>query len=151
MGYMTYGGIQKSLIDFLSNIIDKVDVDLLLWGRADEEMPIPNGVNILKKTTVKSVRAAIKENGFLSRTFILSLIGAFKEKRWCVMPKIKKRYDIAISYTHVGAPKYFVIDRVNAEKKYTFYHHGAYENTGKLKEWDEEYYRPISRNYVRRK
>ena len=56
------------------------------------------------------------------------------------MPKLKKHYDIAIAYPQVGYPKYYVVDKVNADKKYAFYHHGAYEFTGNIKEWDKVYY-----------
>ncbi|MBE5744189.1 MAG: glycosyltransferase [Clostridiales bacterium] len=140
MGYMSYGGIQKSLIDFLDAIKDKVDVDLLLWGRTQDEMPLPSWVNVIKVPTVKSVRASLREDGLFSRSFILSCLGTLRKKRWQVMGKLKKHYDVAIAYPQVGFPKYYVIDRVSADKKYAFYHHGAYEFSGKIKEWDKEYY-----------
>lgn len=140
MGYMSYGGVQKSLIDFLDAIKDKAEVDILLWGRTQNEMPLPSWVNVINVPTVKSVKAALKENGLFSRSFFLSLIGSLKSKRWQAMPKLKKHYDVAIAYPQVGFPKYYVIDRVSADKKYAFYHHGAYEFSGKIKEWDKEYY-----------
>lgn len=147
MGYMSYGGIQRSLVDFLTAIKDKADIDLLLWGRTNNEVPLPEWVNIINVPTVKSVRAALKENGLFSFAFILSCLGVLRKKRWNAMPKLKKHYDIAIAYPQVGYPKYYVIDRVNADKKYTFYHHGAYEFTGKLKEWDKEYYPKYDKVY----
>lgn len=140
MGYMIYGGVQKSLITLLDNLKGKVDVDVLLWGRAKEEMVLPDWVRILRVPTVKSVRAALRENGVLSKDFVLSCLGVLRKKRWTVMPKLKQHYDIAIAYPQNGFPKYYVIDCVEADKKYAFYHHGAYEFTGQLKEWDKEYY-----------
>ena len=117
MGYMVYGGIQKSLITLLENLKGKVDVDVLLWGRTKEEMPLPKWVNILSVPTVKSVRAALKENGVFSKDFVLSCLGVLQKKRWTVMPTL-----------------------IKADKKYAFYHHGSYEFTGKVKQWDKEYY-----------
>ena len=144
---MTYGGIQKSLITFLQNLKDRAEIDLLLWGRAKEEMALPEWVNIINVPTVKSVKAAKRENGIFSKSFILSCLGALCKKRWAVMPKLKKRYDIAIAYPQVGYPKYYVIDNVNAEKKYAFYHHGAYEFSEKIKAWDIEYYPKYDKLY----
>ncbi len=147
MGYMVYGGIQKSLITFLENIKDKAEVDLLLWGRAKEEMELPKWVNVLKVPTVKSVRGALKENGLFSRSFILSCLGVLRKKRWKVMCKLKKRYDVAIAYLQVGFPKYYVIDKVKAAKKYAFYHHGSYDFSEKIKAWDLEYYPKYDKLY----
>ena len=147
MGYMTYGGIQKSLVNFLASIKDKVEVDLLLWGRTSDEMSIPEGVNILKVPTVKSVKAALRENGVFSKDFVLSCLGLLNQKRWLAMPTLTKHYDIAIAYPQVGFPKYYVIDRVKADKKYAFYHHGSYEFGGKMKSWDKEYYPKYDKLY----
>lgn len=140
MGYMSYGGVQKSLINFLNSIKDKARVDLVLWGRTQDEMPLPDWVNIIKLPTVKSIRKSLEEDGFFSKAFFLSCFGFFLKKRWKVMPKLKKHYDIAIAYPQVGYPKYYVIDKVDAELKLTFYHHGSYEFIGKIKKWDKEYY-----------
>ncbi len=147
MGYMIYGGIQRNLITFLQKLKDKAEIDLLLWGRAKEEMALPEWVNIINVPTVKSVEAAKRENGILSGSFVLSCFGVLHKKRWAVMPKLKKRYDIAIAYPQVGFPKYYVIDKVNANKKYTFYHHGSYECSEQIKAWDKEYYPQYDKLY----
>lgn len=140
MGYMSYGGVQKSLINFLEVIKDKADIEVLLWGRTKNEIPLPQWVKIINIPTVKSVRATLRENGLISRSFVLSCLGVMRNKRWKAMPRMKKHYDIAIAYSQVGFPKYYVIDRVDAKKKYAFYHHGAYEFSNTIKEWDKEYY-----------
>ena len=147
MGYMIYGGIQKSLVSFLDAVKDKVDVDVLLWGRTENEIELPTWVNILNVPTVKSVRKAKEENGLFSPSFILSCLGLLNKKRWKVMPKLKKHYDVAIAYPQVGFPKYYVIDKVNADKKYAFYHHGSYEFSDVVKAWDKEYYPKYDKLY----
>ena len=140
MGKMSFGGVQKSLISFMDYIKEDVDIDLLLWGRAENEIPIPSKINIINIPTVKSIREVIRSDGFFSRATLLSSLGLLKRKRWIATPRLKKKYDIAIAYTNVGFPKYYVIDKVVAEKKYAFYHHGVYEFPMQIKKWDEEYY-----------
>ena len=137
---MTSGGIYKSLCYFVSFLKDIVDIDLMIWSREKNEMPLPDGVHILNIPTAKSVRASMKKDGVFSMAFFLSCLGALRKKRWRVMPRLKEQYDIAISYTNGGYPKYFVIDKVSARKKYSFYHNGAYKVSDQIKELDEEYY-----------
>ena len=142
MGGMSIGGAQKSLINFLNYIKDFVEIDLLLWNKSVMEYNIPDGINIITNfPTVKSVKAAIKIDGLFSKTFLLSVFAAiFYKKRWLCSPEIKKKYDFAIAYTTTGSIKYFVIDKVNANKKFLWYHHGSYEQVGKIKMWDKEYF-----------
>ena len=142
MGGMSIGGAQKSLINFLNYIKDFMEIDLLLWNKSVMEYNIPDGINIITNfPTVKSVKAAIKIDGLFSKTFLLSVFAAiFYKKRWLCSPEIKKKYDFAIAYTTTGSIKYFVIDKVNANKKFLWYHHGSYEQVGKIEMWDKEYF-----------
>lgn len=139
IGHLRFGGIQKSLMTFLEYILPFAEVDLLVWDNVGE-LKVPKGVNILNVPTVKSVKYSIKRHGLFSKNTFYSIIGCFNSKRWQVLPKIKKHYDLAISYTNGGYCKYFIIDKVNADKKYTFFHNGAYVDNNKFKNWDKEYY-----------
>lgn len=139
IGHLRFGGIQKSLLTFLEYVLPFADVDLLVWDNVGE-LQVPKEVNVLSVPTVKSVKYAIRRHGLFSKFTLYSILGCFRKKRWKVMPKIKKKYDFAISYTNGGVGKYFVIDKVNADKKYTFFHNGAYEEVGIRKNWDMEYY-----------
>ena len=139
IGHLRFGGIQKSLLSFLEKILPNAEVDLLVWDNVGE-LQVPKEVNVLNIPTVKSVKYAIKRHGLFSKITLYSILGCFRKKRWKVMPRPKTKYDLAISYTNGGVGKYFVIDKINAEKKYTFFHNGAYEESGNYKIWDSEYY-----------
>ena len=60
-------------------------------------------------------------------------------KHWIpYIPKLKKHYDVAISYMH-GATNYFVIDKCNADKKYLYVHH-EYEELMANQDFDRAYF-----------
>lgn len=139
IAHLRFGGIQKSLITFLEYLVNFADVDLLIWDEVIE-LEVPEGVNLIKIPTVKSVKYAMRKDGIFSKNTFISVLGSLCDKRWKVMRKIKKQYDIAIAYTNGGFGKYFVIDKVKAKKKYTFFHNGAYVENDKVKTWDIEYY-----------
>lgn len=136
---MEIGGIQKSLLEFLRYVLRYANVDLLVWNK-EEQLPVPDGVHVISIPTVKSVTRAKKENGIFSGTMLLSMAASRIPKRWKIMPRTRKSYDVAISYSQVGYGRYYVIDKVNAAKKFAFYHHGEYQETKRINEWDKEYY-----------
>ena len=136
---MIFGGVQKSLLSFLEYIKDKAEIDILVW-HDDFELELPSYVNIIDIPKVFSIKTVVKENGIFNKHFLVSVLGRFLKHSWNAMPKLKRKYDIAICYTHVRNIKYFVIDNVKADKKYAFYHHGSYEFNGAIKSLDAEYY-----------
>lgn len=138
------GGIQKSLISFLNVIDEYAEIDVLITDKTKNELSLPNFVNKLNIGTLYSLRKSLKYFGVFSKEVFLSVISLFFKKRWKAIPKLKKKYDVAISYSNVGYGKYYVIDKVKADRKYLFYHNGAYEETGKIKVFDEEYYLKFS-------
>ena len=139
-GGLRFGGVEKSSIEFMRKISTCADVDLLLWKNRERELETPMEVREITVPTVNSVRYAIKTYGLLSRWTILSILASFCKKRWKVMPKLKKEYDVAIAFSHAGFDKYYVIDKVNAKKKFTFYHNGAYTFSDDIRRLDKEYY-----------
>ena len=136
---MIFGGVQKSLLSFLDYIKDKAEVDILVW-HDDFELNLPSYVNIIDIPKVFSIKTVIKEYGIFNKHFLVSVLGRFLKHSWNAMPKLKKKYDIAICYTQVRNSKYFVIDNIKADKEYAFYHHGSYEFNGAIKSLDAEYY-----------
>lgn len=135
------GGIAKSLAAFVSYCKETCDIDVLVWRSSlPEEVSLPDGVNRIFLPGTESVRTVFKSRGVFSRDFPVSLCGALRKKRWLAVPRIRKEYDIAIAYSHVSNVKYYVIDRVRAKRKYTFYHHGAYTFPESMKRLDAEYY-----------
>lgn len=138
---LEFGGIQKSLVDFIYYLKDKSEIDLFVWDKKNANVVLPEFVNVLKISAVKSVRRALQENGFFSFIFFKSLCACFFKKRWHFIPSPSKKYDIAIAYSHVGALKYYIIDKVSAKQKFAFYHHGAYVFDNRIRLLDIEYYR----------
>ncbi len=135
------GGIAKSLAAFLSYCKETCDIDVLVWRSSlPEEVKLPDGVNRICLPGTESVRTVYKSRGVLSRDFPISLWGVLRKKRWLSVPRIRREYDIAIAYSHVSGLKYYVIDRVQAKRKYAFYHHGAYAFPESVKRLDAEYY-----------
>ena len=136
------GGAEKSLVNLL-NLIDykKYTVDLLLFKQEGLFLTqIPKEVRLLPLTS--SLRYAYKIDmgmfGSLSgfKTGMLRLMGTvvckvlYKEKagqqRWVkcykhCLPNLEGKYDIAVGFLE-GEASYYVIDKVNAEKKILWIH-----------------------------
>lgn len=136
------GGAEKSLVNLL-NLIDykKYAVDLLLFKQEGLFLTqIPKEVRLLPLTA--SLRYAYKIDmgmfGSLSgfKTGMLRLMGTvvckvlYKEKagqqRWVkcykhCLPNLEGNYDIAVGFLE-GEASYYVIDKVNAEKKILWIH-----------------------------
>ena len=138
---MKLGGVQKSLLDLLSEIAPIYDVTLFLFYAEGGYMDkIPQGVK------VESCSSAYKYFGmsqaeskrrfcdFVARSFLAvsaklfgrlfatRIISAFSEK-------IEKEYDVAISFMHDAGQKSlyggcndFVLSKIKAKKKITFLH-----------------------------
>lgn len=143
------GGIQKSLIAFLGYIKDFCDIDIAVWyDKRQESINLPEYVNRIHVMGTESVRTAYRCYGLFSRDFSVSAFSAFRDKRWLAIPRIKKKYDIAVAYSQVSSLKYYIIDKVTAERKFAFYHNGAYVFTGKVKRFDLEYYQQYDKIFA---
>ena len=138
------GGIEKSLIEFLKFLISEGhDVSLYLWrkpGILFEQ--IPKEVKIIKdKIAPGSLSDVIIEKNLIHIFWYMLLRIAQKLKYPTkAMKKLPNHYDIAISYCQNGYTPYYIIDKVSAEHKYMWYHHGSYEKKKKKKKIDEKYY-----------
>ena len=144
------GGIERSLIEFLRFLESrqKFEISLYLWrkpGILFNQLPI--SVNILNQrlvpgriTEFKEYRGIFKKFGYVL-WYLLFRISTLLNLKTLAFKKMKDRYDIAISYCQNGYSPYYIIDKVQADKKYIWYHHGTYERRGSLKRIDEQYFR----------
>ncbi len=137
------GGIEKSLIEFLRLLISmEYEIDLCLWREPGILFSqIPKQVNIIDsdKLWPGSMRKGKKSAGKII-WYVLFRIGQYMKIPTKFFKKMNKKYDIAISYCQNGYSPYYVIDRVNAKRKYIWYHHGSYEKEGTEKRIDKYYY-----------
>lgn len=147
------GGIERCLVNLINELdLNLYDIDLLLlnpeYDLLDE---ITNEVNILDTfkysmntentyNYYKQEKNTFKKVKKISKYILFRLINKYGQKPWKVFNKIEKQYDIAVSYSQNGLTPYYVIDKVNATKKYLWYHNGDYEGTGKKYKLDLEYY-----------
>ncbi len=140
------GGIEKSMINFLRFLVDEGhEVDLMLWKMRGELLDdIPKGVTIIDSPAPGSLKQIIQNKQFLKLCQYMKLKWFTKRHiPWKSFPRLKKKYDIAISFTQDGYSPYYVVDNVSAVKKYMWYHHGAYEKTGRELELDRHYYQSL--------
>ena len=147
------GGIERCLVNLINELDSNLyDIDLLLlnpeYDLLDE---ITNEVTLLDtfKYSIntentynhyKQEKNVLKRINKISRYIIFRLINKYGQKPWKIFNKVEKQYDIAISYSQNGLTPYYVIDKVNATRKYLWYHNGDYEGTGKKYKLDLEYY-----------
>ena len=118
------GGIEKSLIDFLEFLSQQsYEIDLALWKkRGPLFSSIPANVNIIENIGIGSL-SDIRKQKWNKKIISYAMYFLFKLARifgneYKVVPKIKKEYDIAISFCQNGYSPYYVIDKVKADKKY---------------------------------
>ena len=139
------GGIEKCLINFLKYLEKKdCDVDLALWREGPLFDQIPNYVNYIGCLGPGSLKDIIRIKRI--KRIIPNLISYIrykcvnkKNKGWKGTKKLNKEYDIAISYSQGGHSPYFIIDNVNAKKKFMWYHELNYCSVHS-KKFDADYF-----------
>ncbi len=160
------GGAQRSLISFLQcladkSLLDKYNIDLLVSDCAGIFLErVPSKVNILD--TAKNImwmncplsnRRLLNNVSFEAVMYKLKWIitrkiniasgnfytGKILWENWKkVIPKMKKNYDVAISYMD-GWPNYYVIEKVQARKK-VLWIHNEYQKLNYDANYDINYY-----------
>lgn len=146
---MNCAGSEKSFLSFVNTLDpEKFDVDLILAKKEGLFLEqIPSFVNVIEmekygehfllsgKNAVSNIfNTFIKKNpltGFRVLPYFLKLIFCPKSrestatKMWISlmqkMPKIKKKYDVAVAYWG-DRTMFYMIDKVNADKKITWLH-----------------------------
>lgn len=130
------GGIEKCLITLL-NKIDKsrYDIDVLPMSAEYDLLPtLKEGVNVLNPfdfvMNTTEYYPFLKENSLnpikYIKYYIYRLINKYGRKPWKLFTSPKAHYDIAIAYAHIGYVPYYVVDCINADKKYMWHHEGRY-------------------------
>lgn len=138
------GGIEKSMITFLQYLVTlpNYEITLMLWKKRGALLSsIPKEVRIIDAPTPGSLRKILKSFNLLRLlTYIKLKYYTRRNKPWEAFPFLQNHYDIAIAYSQDGYSPYYIIDKVYAERKYMWFHHGAYLHSGVQKKIDQLYY-----------
>ena len=139
------GGIEKCLVNMLNQLdMSKYEIDVLLMNEElDLKEQIHQKVSFLPMFkyvyNAQESRKSIIEGGVV-RYFLFRLLNKYGFSPWKTFKRINNKYDIAIAYSQNDFSAYYVIDKICAEKKFLWYHNGAYEKRGKLYNRDKKYY-----------
>lgn len=166
MESLRIGGAEKSLVTLLSTLdSEKYDVDLFLFRHVGEFMSqLPSNVNLLEEDK----RAAYFQENFKTAWIKYLAYGDLK-RAWCslcwlvqcfinkylfhkseyygweyqrnIYSNIESQYDVAIGFLEKKTT-YFVVDNVNAVKKYAFMH-TDYDAIPHDKRLDQQYFEKL--------
>lgn len=147
------GGIEKCLVNLLNVLPEsRYSVDVLLMNPEYAMKPqVKRDVHYLAtfryvlniEDTVSEIK---KRGGFLRNPRLLLKYIVFRLRiklgfpAWTVFRPLPGHYDIAVAYSQNGFAPYYVVDKVQADRKILWYHNGAYERTGREYERDKDYY-----------
>lgn len=147
------GGIETCLVNLLNTLPEsRFQIDVLLMNPEYESKErIRTAVRYLDAfryvmNTTDTTRQ-IKEHGgilkcpgkFLSYCCFRMRV-KLQLNAWKSFKKLPDHYDVAVAYSQNDYSPYYVIDKVDADRKVMWYHNGAYEKTGKKYERDKRYY-----------
>ena len=130
------GGIERCMINLL-NAIDYTRYDIDLLPMNPEYGMLPNlkaKVNLLNpadyvmdtENTVGEMRKRKARIADYARYLLFRIRNKWRWKPWKMFHAPDNTYDIAIAYAHTGYVPYYVIDQINARKKYMWHHEGRY-------------------------
>ena len=153
------GGAEKSLVSLLKALDpNRVNVDLFLFEAGGVLQPeVPGWVNIMEADTATRgvmlelryyLKDMLKKGHIRAALDRLSLTVRSKFKKsyfgWEIVekhiPKLTKPYDVAIGFLE-GVPDYFILDKVDAEKKIGWIHSDLSKRS--LHEKEKEYYKKL--------
>lgn len=147
------GGIETCLVNLLNALPEsRFQIDVLLMNPEYESKErIRTSVRYLDAfryvMNTTDTMKQIKEHGgilkcpgkFLSYCYFRMAV-KLQLNAWKTFKKLPDHYDIAVAYSQNDYSPYYVIDKVEADRKVMWYHNGAYEKTGKKYERDKQYY-----------
>lgn len=147
------GGIETCLVNLLNALPEKkFQIDVLLMNPEYELKPrIRTSVHYLDSfqyvMNTTDTMNQIKEHGGVIknlRKFISYCDFRIRVKigvnAWKAFRSLPDHYDIAIAYSQNDYSPYYVIDKVNADRKVMWYHNGMYERNGKKYKRDQKYF-----------
>lgn len=158
IGGLGAGGAEKSLVSLLSTLpAELYNIDLMILNKGGLfRNLVPENVNIIEPPfpynclgiSPSNLRFYIKHPW----CFVKKIYSLFRLKRQAALPvgqalwpvwksgikMCQKKYDVAMSYIE-GLPNYYVIDKVDAEKKILWIHN-EYTKLGYDKDFDREYF-----------
>lgn len=147
------GGIEKCMVNLINALPEeRYDIDLLVMEQIYDMKPqIRRRVNFLDafrytlnaEFTMREIRA--RGGLWKYREMLWPYIDhririKLGLSEWIRFRPIEKRYDIAVAYSQNGLAPYYVIDKVQADRKVLWYHNGAYTKTKKEYCLDQKYY-----------
>lgn len=158
------GGAEKSLVSLLNELEqykDEYSFDLLIPNKKGlfyKQIPdfineitvskpmkyMANGFKVLiSLRELNPYLIFIKLRWVLKQKRLSTVVGGIREQElWKLwgkyIPNLDQSYDVAISYMN-GYPNYYVIDKVNAKKKYLWIHN-EYQKLGYDVSFDKKYY-----------
>ena len=163
---MGIGGAQKSLLSFCrelanSNRISEFDIDLMIIMPSGPYFKmLPEKMNVIEppeELRYLGTRFSLKmlSSGFTIKALLGELSWAIRKKfglfddalnlpqrLWAnwknYIPQLEEKYDVAVSYID-GVPNYYVIDKVQANKKILWIHN-EYQKQKYDAKFDEEYF-----------
>lgn len=139
------GGIEKCLVNMINHLdMNKYSVDILLMNEElDLKEQIYQKVSFLPTYeyvyNTSETKTAITKSGVM-RYIVFRTLNKYGIFPWKIFKRVKKKYDIAIAYSQNDFSAYYVIDKVQADKKLLWYHNGTYERKGFLYKRDQKYY-----------
>lgn len=147
------GGIEKCLVNLVNTLpVDQYDVDILLMNpEYDFRDQLRRPVRFLEMfdyvvnvhDTIPEIRkrgGMLRNPGLTLRWCLFRLELKFGRKPWRWFKSLPDHYDVAVAYSQNDLSAYYVIDKVNADRKVFWYHNGAYERSGWQYERDQVYY-----------
>lgn len=148
------GGIEKCLVNLVNALAEEdYDIDVLLMNAQYDMKPqVKESVHFLDEfsyvvldlhTTLKEIRSRdgyVRHMGKLFRYVAYRIADKLNITPWRIHSKLPKHYDIAVAYSQNGEAPYYVMDRVQADRKVLWYHNSLYEKTGKERDRDQSYY-----------
>lgn len=147
------GGIERCLVNLINELDDSLyQIDVLplnpeyeLLGELTKKINLLNTFKYSMNTTetyrqYKNEKNIVKRVAKISKYILFRLKNKYGTKPWCIFTKLEGQYDIAVAYSQNGFAPYYVIDKIEATKKYMWYHNGDYECDSKKYKLDLEYY-----------
>lgn len=148
------GGVETSLANLLNYLdLRDCDVDIVFqWDEGPLMDRVPPRFRIVdvhkglagRVYRSSGFRQAVRSPGLrvkATRVFWASIRKALEmlPNPYLLLNRIDEHYDIAIAYRQGGFAPFYLVDRVDADRKYMWFHHGVYTPGKKGEETDRRY------------